>query len=312
MDQAAEPIVSISNLSKIYPSGLRALGTLNLEIRRGEVFALLGPNGAGKSTLINIVCGISRPSTGSVRIGGHDIFTEYRAARSMVGLVPQELLADLFQTVWSEVKYSRALFGRPRNDAYLESILRSLSLWEKRGCETVTLSGGMKRRLMIAKALAHEPTVLFLDEPTAGVDAELRRAMWKMIRSLTQRNVTVILTTHYIQEAEELADRVGLIRNGEIILVEEKDRILDKLCKRSVTVYLQTPLAAVPTTLEDEYLELSPDGGALVYAYDLGKERKGIGAILNRLIENGIRFDDIETRKSTLEDIMLELMRSHP
>jgi len=304
--------ISVSKLTKLFASGFCALRSVDLEIRRGEIFALLGPNGAGKTTLINIICGLTNPTYGTVTINGHDIIRDSRAARSTIGLVPQELAVDMFQTVWSGVKFSRALFGKPANPKYLEGVLRELSLWEKRDCETVMLSGGMKRRLMIAKALAHEPKILFLDEPTAGVDVELRHAMWEMMRSLKQEDVTIILTTHYIEEAEAMADRIGLISSGEIILVEETAALLEKRGTKTLTLHLQTPLPGIPATLKTGQVELSPDGSQLTYLFDIESKRAGVGGMLNRLGEHGIRFKDLEIKKSSLEEILVALIRSRP
>jgi len=307
-----EPILSIRGLTKTYASGFQALKGIDLSIRRGEIFALLGPNGAGKTTLISIVCGIVTPTSGTVLAGGHDIVREYRAARSLIGLVPQELATDMFETVWDTVTFSRGLFGKPANPAYLEKVLRDLSLWDKRGSKIMTLSGGMKRRVMIAKALAHEPEILFLDEPTAGVDVELRRGMWDMVRGLREQGVTIILTTHYIEEAEEMADRVGVINRGEIVLVEDKRTLMRKLGKRQLTLHLQTPLDAIPPALADAPLELTEDGHALVYTFDVQHESTGIAALLRRLNEQGIDFKDLQTSESSLEEIFVSLVRSRP
>jgi ABC-2 type transport system ATP-binding protein len=307
---AMQPILSISNLSKTYASGFQALRQINLEIRRGEIFALLGPNGAGKTTLISIVCGLVTPSAGSVRVDGHDIITDYRAARSIIGLVPQELTTDSFETVWATVTFSRGLFGKPANPTYVEKVLKDLSLWDKRNAKIMTLSGGMKRRVLIAKALAHEPRLLFLDEPTAGVDVELRRDMWNVVRALRDAGVTVILTTHYIEEAEEMADRIGVINRGELILVEDKDELMRKLGRKELTLYLQAPLAALPPGLERYSLALSADGMALTYVYDTQGERTGITTLLQDLSAAGIRFRDLQTRQSSLEEIFVSLVRN--
>jgi ABC-2 type transport system ATP-binding protein len=304
-----QPIISISNLSKTYASGFHALKGIDLSIRHGEIFALLGPNGAGKTTLISIVCGIVRASTGTVAVDGHDIQTDYRAARDLIGLVPQELTTDAFETVWATVSFSRGLFGKPKNPAYIEQVLRDLSLWEKRHNKIMTLSGGMKRRVLIAKALSHEPRVLFLDEPTAGVDVELRRDMWRLVRSLTASGVTVVLTTHYIEEAEEMADRIGVINAGEIVLVEEKAELMRKLGKKQLLLHLEAPLAAVPAVLAEYGLELSNGGAELIYTYDSERERAGIVALLNDLNHAGIRFKDLQTSQSSLEDIFVSLVR---
>lgn len=305
-----QPILSISNLSKTYASGFQALRQINLEIRRGEIFALLGPNGAGKTTLISIVCGLVTPSAGSVRVDGHDIITDYRAARSIIGLVPQELTTDSFETVWATVTFSRGLFGKPANPTYVEKVLKDLSLWDKRNAKIMTLSGGMKRRVLIAKALAHEPRLLFLDEPTAGVDVELRRDMWNVVRALRDAGVTVILTTHYIEEAEEMADRIGVINRGELILVEDKDELMRKLGRKELTLYLHAPLAALPPGLERYSLALSADGMALTYVYDTQGERTGITTLLQDLSAAGIRFRDLQTRQSSLEEIFVSLVRN--
>nr|WP_306673710.1 ABC transporter ATP-binding protein [Tahibacter caeni] len=281
---------------------------INLEIRRGEIFALLGPNGAGKTTLISTICGIVNPTAGRVLADGHDIVRDYRASRSKIGLVPQELHTDAFETVWATLNFSRGLFGKPSDPALLERILRDLSLWDKRDAKIMTLSGGMKRRVMIAKALSHEPSILFLDEPTAGVDVELRRDMWAMVRGLRERGVTIILTTHYIEEAEEMADRIGVISKGEIILVEEKTRLMRQLGKKQLTLQLQSPLAAIPPELAGEPLELSADGNELVYTFDTQSERTGIAGLLRRLAEHGIDFKDLHSSESSLEDIFVSLV----
>ncbi|MEW6341074.1 MAG: ABC transporter ATP-binding protein [Paraburkholderia sp.] len=302
-------VVSVTNLSKTYASGFRALKNINLAIRRGEIFALLGPNGAGKTTLISTICGIVRPSEGSIVVDGHDIGTAYRAARSLIGLVPQELTTDAFETVWATVSFSRGLFGKPSNPAYIEKVLKDLSLWEKRNNKIITLSGGMKRRVLIAKALSHEPRVLFLDEPTAGVDVELRRDMWQLVRSLSASGVTIILTTHYIDEAEEMADRIGVINGGEIMLVEEKAELMRKLGKKQLTLQLEKPLEQVPAQLAEYRLALSGDGNELIYTYDTERERNSIIALLKALDEAGIRFRDLQTTQSSLEDIFVSLLR---
>ncbi|HEX4992452.1 MAG TPA: ABC transporter ATP-binding protein [Rubrobacteraceae bacterium] len=302
-------VISVSNLSKTYASGLQALKKINLDIRRGEIFALLGPNGAGKTTLINIICGIVNPTDGAVRAGGHDIVTEYRAARSLIGLVPQELTTDAFETVWATVTFSRGLFGRRSDPGYIEKVLRDLSLWDKRDSKIMTLSGGMKRRVMIAKALSHEPKILFLDEPTAGVDVELRREMWQMVRSLRARGVTIILTTHYIVEAEEMADRIGVINNGEIILLEEKAELMRKLGKKELTLQLHSRLDEVPGQLAGYRLELAQAGTELVYTYDRQTERTDITALLADLNAAGIEFNDLQTRQSSLEEIFVDLVK---
>jgi ABC-2 type transport system ATP-binding protein len=304
-----QPVVSVSHLSKTYASGFQALKKVNLEIRRGEIFALLGPNGAGKTTLINIICGIVNPTEGDVRAGGHDIITEYRKTRSLIGLVPQELTTDAFETVWATVNFSRGLFGKPPDPGYVEKVLRDLSLWDKKDSKIMTLSGGMKRRVMIAKALSHEPQILFLDEPTAGVDVELRREMWEMVRSLRGSGVTIILTTHYIVEAEEMADRIGVINNGEIILVEEKAELMRKLGQKRLTLQLRDRLEEVPKALAGHDLELTQDGTELVYTYDTQTERTGITTLLSDLSRAGIKFNDLQTRQSSLEEIFVDLVR---
>ena len=301
-------IVSISNVSKTYASGFSALCAINLDIRRGEIFALLGPNGAGKTTLINIICGIVTASCGSVSADGHDIVRDYRAARSKIGLVPQELTTDAFETVWDTVRFSRGLFGRPPDDALVERVLRELSLWEKKDTKIMALSGGMKRRVMIAKALSHEPRILFLDEPTAGVDVELRRDMWKMVQELRANGVTIILTTHYIEEAEEMADRIGIINKGQIVLVDEKSALMAKLGKRELTLQMQTPLRSIPAALAQHALTLSADGMQLSYSFDARHEGTGIAALLRQLGENGIDFKDLHTDQSSLEDIFVSLV----
>jgi ABC-2 type transport system ATP-binding protein len=301
------PIISISRLTKSYASGLQALKSIDLDIRKGEIFALLGPNGAGKTTLINIVCGIVTPSSGQVLADGHDIKREYRAARSKIGLVPQELTTDAFESVWATVTFSRGLFGRAPNPAFIEKTLRDLSLWEKRKEKIMTLSGGMKRRVMIAKALSHEPQILFLDEPTAGVDVELRRDMWNLVRGLRESGVTIILTTHYIEEAEEMADRVGVISRGELILVEEKTELMKKLGKRQLTLHLQERMARIPSSLSGWPLELKADGTELVYTFD-ANQCTSISDFLRRLTEAGVGFKDLNTRESSLEEIFVSLV----
>jgi ABC-2 type transport system ATP-binding protein len=303
------PIISVSGLSKTYAGGFQALKSVDLEIRKGEIFALLGPNGAGKTTLISIVCGIVNPSAGQVLADGHDIVRDFRAARASIGLVPQELNTDAFETVWDTVKFSRGLFGKPPNPGYLEKVLRDLSLWDKKDSKIMALSGGMKRRVMIAKALSHEPKILFLDEPTAGVDVELRRDMWEMVRGLREDGVTIILTTHYIEEAEEMADRIGVISKGEIILVEDKAVLMEKLGKKQLTLHLQEPLGAVPAALAGEPLELSADGTELTYTFDSSADRTGIAGLLRRLGEHGIDFKDLKTQESSLEEIFVSLVR---
>ncbi len=305
-----EPIISIRGLSKTYASGHPALKSIDLDIQRGEIFALLGPNGAGKTTLIGIVCGIVNPGNGQVLVGGQDIVRDYRAARSQIGLVPQELFNDVFESVWATVRFSRGLFGKPRDDAYLEQLLRDLSLWEKRDARLFELSGGMKRRVMIAKALSHEPRILFLDEPTAGVDVELRRDMWEMVRGLRERGVTIILTTHYIEEAEEMADRIGVIRQGELILVEDKQRLMQQLGRKELNLQLQQPLAELPPALSGRPLRLSEDGQQLIYTFDTTQEHTGIAELLRELASLGIDFKDLHTYQSSLEEIFVSLVHS--
>ncbi|MDX2210427.1 MAG: ABC transporter ATP-binding protein [Sphingopyxis sp.] len=301
-------VLEISGLGKTYASGHRALSGIDLTIHKGEIFALLGPNGAGKTTLISIVCGIVTPSEGSVRVGGHDHRTGYRAARAMIGLVPQELHTDAFETVLATVTFSRGLFGKPKNPGFIEQLLRDLSLWDKRDAQIKELSGGMKRRVMIAKALSHEPEILFLDEPTAGVDVELRRDMWNMVRGLRARGVTVILTTHYIEEAEEMADRVGVISGGRLILVEQKDALIRKLGRRTLTLQLSEPLGAMPAELGEWALSLADDGHALVYEFDSQAEATGVPSLLRRMSDIGISFKDLHTQQSSLEDIFVGLV----
>jgi ABC-2 type transport system ATP-binding protein len=307
-----DAIVSVANLYKTYASGFEALRDINLTIRRGEIFALLGPNGAGKTTLINIICGIVNPTSGTIEADGHDIVRDYRAARAKIGLVPQELHTDAFERVWDTVKFSRGLFGKRPNPAYLERILKDLSLWDKKDAQIMALSGGMKRRVMIAKALSHEPRILFLDEPTAGVDVELRRDMWEMVRALRASGVTIILTTHYIEEAEEMADRIGVISRGEIVLVDDKALLMRKLGKKQLTLHLQTPLAAVPPRLAAYRLELSADGTQLVYTFDVQAEQTGIADLLRALGRQGPDFKDLHTTESSLEDIFVNLVRGRP
>jgi ABC-2 type transport system ATP-binding protein len=307
-DEVMTPIITVSRLAKTYASGFQALKGVDLEIRRGEIFALLGPNGAGKTTLINIICGIVNRSSGSVTVDGHDIVSDYRAARSMIGLVPQELTVNAFETPWSTASFSRGLFGKPADPGYLEKVLRDLSLWERKDSMIMTLSGGMKRRVLIAKALSHEPRILFLDEPTAGVDVELRKDMWQTVRALRAAGVTIILTTHYIEEAEDMADRIGVISNGEIILVEDKAELMRKLGKKQLVLHLQRRLEAVPEVLAAHRLTLGADGGELIYTYDTRGERTGITALLRDLNQAGIRFRDLHTTQSSLEDIFVGLV----
>lgn len=305
---SVQPDISVRNLNKVYAGGFQALNNINLDIRRGEIFALLGPNGAGKTTLISIICGIVNASSGTVLAAGHDIVRDYRAARATIGLVPQELNTDAFETVWDAVSFSRGLFGKPANPAHIEKVLKDLSLWDKRNNRIMSLSGGMKRRVMIAKALSHEPRILFLDEPTAGVDVELRRDMWEMVRGLRANGVTIILTTHYIEEAEEMADRIGVIRQGEIILVEDKDQLMAKLGKKELRLLLQQPLNTIPTELAEEPIELSDDGFELVYTFDSQQQQAGVARLLRQLGELGIDYRDLQTRESSLEEIFVGLV----
>ena len=303
------PIITVKDLSKTYGTGFQALKGIDLEIDKGEIFALLGPNGAGKTTLISIVCGLVTPSSGKVTVGGHDIIRDYRASRSMIGLVPQELTGDMFETVWSTVSFSRGLFGKWPNPAYLEKVLKDLALWDKKDSRLITLSGGMKRRVLIAKALSHEPSVLFLDEPTAGVDVELRKDMWEVVRGLRDAGVTIILTTHYIHEAEEMADRIGVINKGELILVEDKRELMHKLGKKQLTLELVETIDSIPGTLADHQLTLADAGRELIYTYDSQGTRTGITHLLTDLAQSGIRFKDLDTTQSSLEDIFVDLVR---
>jgi ABC-2 type transport system ATP-binding protein len=307
-----KPAISVSRLCKTYASGFQALKDINLDIRHGEIFALLGPNGAGKTTLINVICGIVKPSTGTVTVDGHDILTDYRASRAMIGLVPQELTTDAFETPPATMRFSRGLFGKPPNPGHIEKVLRDLSLWDKKDSRIMTLSGGMKRRVLIAKALAHEPQILFLDEPTAGVDVELRKDMWQLVRALRASGVTIILTTHYIEEAEEMADRVGVINKGEIILVEDKVELMRKLGRKQLTLELHQRIDAIPAALDPFHLTLAADGKELTYTYDTKGERTGITALLDALQRAGIRFRDLHTTQSSLEDIFVGLLRHQP
>jgi ABC-2 type transport system ATP-binding protein len=304
-----QTIVSISNISKTYSGGYQALKSLSLDIRRGEILALLGPNGAGKTTLISIICGIVNTSTGSVTVDGHNIVRDYRTTRSMIGLVPQELTLGAFDKVINTLSFSRGLFGKKPDPAYLEELLKNLSLWDKRNTEIMKLSGGMKRRVLIAKALAHEPTVLFLDEPTAGVDVELRKDMWALIRRLRESGVTIILTTHYIEEAEEIADRVGVINNGELLLVDDKQSIMHKLGKKQLSIEIKQPVARIPEVLSDWALELSADGSLLTYTYDPHNPRTGIAGLLDAISDAGLMLKDVNTSQSSLEDIFVSLVR---
>ena len=305
-----QSIISVSNLEKTYATGFHALQGINLEIRRGEIFALLGPNGAGKTTLISIICGIVNPTSGRVLVDGYDVVKDYRAARSLIGLVPQELTTDAFETVWATASFSRGLFGKPANAAYLTKVLQDLSLWDKKDSKIMTLSGGMKRRVLIAKALSHEPQILFLDEPTAGVDVSLRKDMWAIVRALRQSGVTIILTTHYIEDAEEMADRIGVINKGELVLVEEKAELMRKLGKKQLTLQLQAKLAAIPPALARHGLSLGADGMELIYTYDTQGERTGITSLLTDLAASGIRFRDLQTTQTSLEDIFVELVHA--
>jgi ABC-2 type transport system ATP-binding protein len=307
-----QPIIEIKGISKTYASGFQALKHVDLTIRKGEIFALLGPNGAGKTTLISIVCGIVKASTGTVSADGHDIVRDYRAARSKIGLVPQELHTDAFETVRATVTFSRGLFGKPPNPAYIEKVLRDLSLWDKKDNKIMTLSGGMKRRVLIAKALSHEPTILFLDEPTAGVDVELRHDMWQMVRSLRESGVTIILTTHYIEEAEDMADRIGVINKGELIVVEEKSVLMRKLGKKQLTLTLQNRLTELPAALAGLPLELSENGDVMIYTFDTQTEESGIATLLHTLGEHGIAFKDLHSSESSLEDIFVSLVKAQP
>ena len=304
-----KPVISVQNLSKTYATGFRALKNVSLDIREGEIIALLGPNGAGKTTLISIICGIVNPSEGQITVNGHDIIRNYRAARSEIGLVPQELTTDSFETVWNTLSFSRGLFGKAPNPAHIEKVLRSLSLWEKKDNRIMTLSGGMKRRVMIGKALSHEPKILFLDEPTAGVDVELRKDMWQVVRELRASGVTIILTTHYIEEAEEMADRIGVINKGEIILVEEKHDLMQKLGEKRLTLHLSEPLTAIPGSLASYKLEMKNDGMSLVYTYDAQQESSDITSLLDDIEAASIQFKDLETRQNSLEEIFVNLVK---
>ena len=304
----SDPIVCLRGVNKTYASGFRALNNINLDIKRGEIFALLGPNGAGKTTMIGIVCGTVKATSGTVSADGHDTVRDYRAARASIGLVPQELHTDAFESVWATIKFSRGLFGKAPDAAYLEKVLRDLSLWDKRDSKIMTLSGGMKRRVLIAKALAHEPKILFLDEPSAGVDVELRHDMWRMVRELRAKGTTIILTTHYIEEAEDMADRIGVISKGELIVVEDKDVLMRKLGKKQLSLTLRHPMASIPVELKDQALTLSEDGQTLVYTFDSQKEETGIAALLRLLSEHGIDFKDLRSSESSLEDIFVNLI----
>ena len=306
-----QPIISIEGVGKTYAGGFTALKSVDLEIRRGEIFALLGPNGAGKTTLISIICGIVNPTTGRVTADGHDIQRAFRAARSKIGLVPQELSTDSFESVWSTVTFSRGLFGKAPNPEYIEKILRQLSLWDKKDSRIMALSGGMKRRVMIAKALSHEPSILFLDEPTAGVDVELRRDMWEMVRGLRENGVTVILTTHYIEEAEEMADRIGVINHGELVLVEEKHTLMHKLGKKQLTIHLQNPVTALPESLSEFALEVADEGNQLIFTFDTQREHTGIAELLRQLNQQRIEFKDLHSSESSLEEIFVNLVHQN-
>ncbi|MCG8378541.1 MAG: ABC transporter ATP-binding protein [Proteobacteria bacterium] len=305
-----QSIISVKDLYKTYASGFQALKEINLEISRGEIFALLGPNGAGKTTLISIICGIVNPTSGEVFADGHNIITDFRAARSKIGLVPQELSTDMFESVWGTVNFSRGVFGKPADPVYIEKVLRDLSLWDKKDAKIMALSGGMKRRVMIAKALSHEPTILFLDEPTAGVDVELRQDMWEMVRGLRESGVTIILTTHYIEEAEQMADRIGVISKGEIIVVEDKTKLMKQLGKKQLTLHLQNTLTNIPDELTGFSLELTAEGNELVYTFDTQLEHTGIAALLRKLNEHGIDFKDLHSSESSLEEIFVSLVRT--
>jgi len=306
------PVISVSHLTKTYATGVTALNDVNLTIRRGEIFALLGPNGAGKTTLIGIICGIVNPSSGNVTVDGHDIIADYRITRSLIGLVPQELATDMFSSVWNTVSFSRGLFGKPAHPLYIEKVLKELSLWDKKDSKIATLSGGMKRRLMIAKALSHEPRILFLDEPTAGVDVELRKGMWDMVRALRASGVTIILTTHYIEEAEQMADRVGVINKGELILVEDKTALMRKLGQKQLTLELREPIAAIPPALAKHRLKVTDNGRKLTYSYDTRSEQTGITGLLDDLQAAGVHFQDLATTERSLEDIFVGLVRQQP
>ena len=305
-----DSVISVKGITKTYASGFQALKKIDLEIPRGDIFALLGPNGAGKTTLINIICGIVNPSEGVVTADGHDVVLDYRAARSLIGLVPQELATDAFETVWATVSFSRGIFGKPANPQHIEKVLRDLSLWEKKDAKIRELSGGMKRRVMIAKALSHEPVILFLDEPSAGVDVALRRDMWQMVRGLRDNGVTIILTTHYIEEAEEMADRIGVINNGEIILVEDKVTLMAKLGKKQLKLHLQRPLASLPADLAGLGLTLAADGEELTYTFDAQSKQTGIASLLRQLAAHGIDFKDLQSSQSSLEDIFISLVKA--
>lgn len=309
MIPAADIVVSVTGLDKTYGSGLRALKDINLQIRRGEILGLLGPNGAGKTTLINVICGIANPTSGTIEVDGHDIIRDFRAARGMIGLVPQELSTNTFEPVWTTVTFSRGLYGKPPNAPHIEKVLRSLSLWDKKDERIMTLSGGMKRRVLIAKALAHEPDILFLDEPTAGVDVELRQDMWQIVRDLRNSGVTIILTTHYLEEAEQMADRIGVINGGELILVQEKSELMRKLGKKRLVLQLQEKLQSIPPQLQRYKLELAAEGAELIYTYDTQGERTGITALLGELNCAGVKFSDVNTTESSLEEIFVNLVR---
>ncbi|MGA3308704.1 MAG: ABC transporter ATP-binding protein [Xanthobacteraceae bacterium] len=306
------PAISVSHLTKTYASGFQALKDINLEIRNGEIFALLGPNGAGKTTLISIICGIVRPSSGRVTVDGYDIIADYRTTRSLIGLVPQELATDMFSSVWATVSFSRGLFGKPAYPAHIQKVLKDLSLWDKKDDKIMTLSGGMKRRVMIAKALSHQPQILFLDEPTAGVDVELRKDMWEMVRALRASGVTIILTTHYIEEAEQMADRIGVINKGELILVENKAELMRKLGQKQLTLELRESIPVVPSALAKYRLTLADDGSKLIYTYHTQSEHTGITDLIDDLHVTGLRFKDLSTTERSLEDIFVGLVSERP
>lgn len=306
---SSKNIINITQLNKTYAGGFHALKNINLEIQQGEIFALLGPNGAGKTTLIGIICGIVNPTQGNITVAGHNIISDYRASRSLIGLVPQELATDTFETVWDTVSYSRGLFGKPKNPAYIEELLKNLFLWEKKNNKIMTLSGGMKRRVMIAKALSHEPSILFLDEPTAGVDVELRKSMWQLVHKLRQSGVTIILTTHYIDEAEEMADRIGIINKGELIIVEQKKALIKKLGKKELHIELKEALTSIPEDLSSYELELSEDGKTLIFTFDIEKQNDGVAGLLDKLKSHGIICHDLSTKQSSLEEIFIQLVK---
>ena len=312
MKKTTQPIISVAALTKTYASGFKALDKVDLDIREGEIFALLGPNGAGKTTLISIICGIVNPTSGTALADGHDVVRDFRAARAKIGLVPQELATDMFEKVWDTVSFSRGIFGKPKNPQLIEKILKDLSLWEKRDSKIMALSGGMKRRVMIAKALSHEPKILFLDEPTAGVDVELRREMWEMVRGLRKTGVTIILTTHYIEEAEEMADRIGVINKGAIVLVEDKTTLMERMGRKKLTIQLQNPIETVPADVASDAIALAGEGHQLVYTYDTKSTETGIAELLKKLSRHGIEFKDLQTEQSSLEEIFVSLVGHKP